>query len=373
MAKSHRTPPMKDRWRADEDARNRQENRSREKDRNERRPRSPPQPRRAQVEDNRRSRESGATDSYVPGRQRDGSRDSKRSHPRRASPSPRRPQNQRRGSPQNSRALADRITRPRDGSPVHPSKRRRTHSPSPARSDRYIPDRRRDSRSRERFENRDRRPIGIDRAFSPRRSSPTRISRPVSRGEPPVIDSYIPAHRRRENSPPARQPDRRSRSPRRRSRTPPPRREQLKQSSPPPQSALPHRELSPYSARVLRTQQQNLPPQHSTPRKQNHQANKQKPARKQSIEADHNRDVSDRETEDYESMDGRHGPQQNYSTPNQMHNRPQRPFVNTQQSYGGSPPPFQTPNSSHHGSPQSGSPFRGRGGWNGPQSQGQHG
>jgi len=55
--------------------------------------------------------------------------------------------------------------------------------------------------------------------------------------------------------------------------------------------------------------------------------------------------------------------------------RPRRPNIDTRQSYATSPQ-YMTPNSSHHGSPQSGSPFgTSRGGW-GPQQQhfhGQHG
>lgn len=52
--------------------------------------------------------------------------------------------------------------------------------------------------------------------------------------------------------------------------------------------------------------------------------------------------------------------------------RPRRPNIDTRQSYATSPQ-YMTPNSSHHGSPQSGSPFgTSRGGW-GPQQQHFHG
>ena len=55
--------------------------------------------------------------------------------------------------------------------------------------------------------------------------------------------------------------------------------------------------------------------------------------------------------------------------------RPRRPNIDTRQSYATSPQ-YMTPNSSHHGSPQSGSPFgTGRGGWGAQQQHfhGQHG
>lgn len=52
--------------------------------------------------------------------------------------------------------------------------------------------------------------------------------------------------------------------------------------------------------------------------------------------------------------------------------QPSRPHLNTQQSYNTSP--HYTPSSSHHASPQSGSPFsQGRGGWNGQPQQYQGG
>lgn len=54
--------------------------------------------------------------------------------------------------------------------------------------------------------------------------------------------------------------------------------------------------------------------------------------------------------------------------------RPRRPNIDTRQSFSTSPQ-YMTPNSSHHGSPQSGSPFGNRGGWGGQQQhyQNQHG
>ncbi|KAK5378127.1 serine/threonine protein kinase, CMGC, CDC2/CDK subfamily [Exophiala xenobiotica] len=63
-------------------------------------------------------------------------------------------------------------------------------------------------------------------------------------------------------------------------------------------------------------------------------------------------------------MDGQYPMRGNYG----MHRGQQRPFVDTRQQYGGSPPYSGTPNSSHHGS-QAGSPYHNqRGGWGGGQS-----
>lgn len=340
MARSQRSPPMKDSWRGEEEPRDRHHNRPRDSDRGGRRPRSPPSARRGGAESSHRGREYNDRDVYRNYRERSVSRDSRRSYPRKSSISPKRLPKLKQPSSAQLRRTEDRINRPRDVSPFRSAKRRRTQSPSPARSDRYVPDRRRESRSRERVDSRDRRPV-IDRAFSPRRASPGRSSRPSSRGAPPDIDSYVPSHRRRSPTPPpARRRERRSPSPRRRSRTPPPRRQPTKPASPKP------RELSPYSARVLKTQQLAA---HSAPTKNAPPASKATSV----IDDDHN------------SMDGQHSVRGSYGThKNMRRGHPQRPYVETRgQQFGGSPP-FQTPNSSYHGSPQSGSPqYNSRGGW----------
>jgi hypothetical protein len=357
MARSRRSPPMKDRWRADEDPRERHPNRQRDKDNSDRRGRSPPPARRNGVNNKLWSRDQVATDTYIPPRQRDISRDSRYSPLRRSSISTRRQPTFTQASAQKERPLADRITRPRSPSPIKSSKRRRTHSPSPARSDRYIPGRRRESRSRERYEARDRRLPVIDRAFSPRRSSPNRIPKAGSRIETSDIDSYVPQHWRREPSPrPAGKPEPRSRSLRRRSRTPPARHDLQKKHTLPKQQ-----ELSPYSARALKAQQ----PAAEQPKREAKSpiTKPNKPANRPSYTP------TGLDQGDNDSMDGQqHSMRQNYPMHNNMMlNRPNRPIVNTRQSYGGSPS-YITPNSSYHGSPQSGSPFQqGRGGWNGQQ------
>lgn len=348
---------MRDHWRAEEEARDRAAQRYRDSDRSQRRPRTPPFARRADPDDRYRDSESRGTKSYRPADNREPVRDVQQPRPRKASPSPRRALKSKQRL-QNSRNLQDRISDPRDPSPTKPSKRKRTRSPSPARSDRYVPFRRRDSRSRDRSEPRDRRAVGNDRAFASR-NSPRSKER---RSQVPSSDSYISSHRRRDRSRSRSAPhklDRRSRSPHPRSRSPPARKEERRN----PNNQL--GDLSPYSARVLKTAQlQNKAPAEPTllAQKMNH------PQRIQSIVGD----VS--QGQNYQSgHDPMTGPahiRQNFApqSNNMMHqNRPPRPPVDSRSSYQGSPP-FMTPNSSYHGSPQSGSPYHGnRGGWGGNQ------
>ena len=134
------------------------------------------------------------------------------------------------------------------------------------------------------------------------------------------------------------------------SRTPPPRKEPAKQSK------LPARELSPYSARLQKTKELSL-------RKPNQKDPNTIPVVRRggspSASYKHNRDE-----DETESMAGYN---QNYGVHNNVNRGNLRPWVDTRQNYGGSPP-FHTPNSSYQGSPQSGSPYHGgRGGWNGHQ------
>ena len=369
MARSRWTPPMRDHWRVEEDARDRAAPRYRESNGSERRPRTPPFARREDLEDRYRGTESRATHSYRPSSNRESVRESRHSHNRKASPSPRRGSKPKQSSPQRFRGLEYRIAHSRDPSPTKPLKRRRTRSPSPARSDRYVPSRRRASRSRDRSEPRERRPVGANRAFSSRRSWPNRDPRSERWLQIPSSDSYVPSHRRRDRSrsrTPPRNFDRRSRSPRRLSR------------SPPARSPLPRRdrkvkadnearELSPYSTRVLKTEKLLLDNDGRSPDKtMNH------PQRIQSIVDNSSLSTQGQTYQGGHDAVGSHGPMRgNFGTHsnNLMHqNRPPRPVVDTRSSYQGSPP-FMTPNSSYHGSPQSGSPFHGnRGGWGGNQA-----
>ena len=368
MARSRRTPPMRDHWRAEEEARDRAAQRYRDTNRSERRPRTPPFARREDPEDRYRSLDSRATESYRPSNNREPVRESKHPRTRKASPSPRRGSKPKQPSPERFWVLEDRISHPRDPSPTKLPKRRRTRSPSPARSDRYVPPRRRDSRSRDWSEPRDRRPVGTDRAFSSRRSSPSRDPRSDRRSQIPSSDSYVPSHRRRERSRSRSAPrnfDRQSRSPRRRSHSPParispPRRDRKRKPD------TEQRELSPYSARALKTQQLSLP---AEPRSSGKEMNR--PQRIQSIADNPSLSAQSQNYQGGHDTMGGHAPMRGTfgaHSSNMMHqNRPPRPMVDTQSSYQGSPP-FMTPNSSYHGSPQSGSPFHGnRGGWSGNQ------
>jgi CTD kinase subunit alpha len=353
MARSPRDPPMKGTWKPDEDRRVRDTSRHRDPVRGERRPRSPPVQRREKGQGNRRGPLQEGTESYRPGRQRDDSRDSRRAYNRQASPPSRRDSRPPQPAQRRERQPEPRSGRSRNESPRPPSKRRRTQSPSPARSDHYVPDRPSDSRSWQRPDSRDRRPAPIDRAFSPRRASPAR-TRPSSRGEPPSIDSYVPGRDRRD-SPHlhARVNRKRSRSPpHRRARTPPSRKDSATQSKPPT------RDLSPYSARLLKTKELSL-------RKPDREDPNPIPVGKRGVSPlaryNHNRDGDD--------TDSMAGYNQNYGVHNNVNRGNSRPWVDTRQNYGGSPP-FHTPNSSYQGSPQSGSPYHGgRGGWYGQQQQ----
>ena len=339
MARSDYSPSMTDRWRAEDDDRDRHSHRPRDRDGDrdrdhiDRWPRSPP---RRDIDSAYRGRDLLDIDSYRPPQKREPSRDSYYYR----SPSPiRQPRQKHHQPPGRGRPLEERVTRPSEPSPDRAFKRRRTQSPSPTRSDRWVPDRRRGSPDRDYP---DRRQI-IDRAFSPRQSSPPRQYRPDPRDLPSEIDSYVPSTRRRELTPPTiRRRDRRSRSPRR-TPSPPPRQVQKKPSKDP--------ELSPYSARLLKTKQLAAERAGESARK---------PSRPSTADETHQR-----------SMDGGYGMRGNYGNRgNMMQNRPSRPYVDTRPQYGGSPP-YGTPNSSHQGSPHSASPYHNRGNWSG--NQGHHG
>ena len=357
MARSRRSPPMRDHWRAEEEARDRSAQRYRDTDRSDRRPRTPPFARREDRDDRYRGADTRGTESYRPSSNREFVRNKKQPRPRKPSPSLRQAPKSEQLPPQHSRSLQDGFNDPRDPSPTKSVKRRRTRSPSPARSDRYVPSRRRDSRSRDRSEPRDRRPAGTNRAFSSRRSSPNRELRSDRWSQIPPSDSYIPSRRRRDRSrsrSPPRKPKRHSPSPRRRSRSPQVRNEKKRKPEPEP------RELSPYSARVLKTKL--LQERHSTAPAHSDE-NMNHPQRIQSI-------VENPSMPNHgQNYPGGPNPmRQNFAAHNNnnmMQNRP--PRLDTRSSYQGSPP-FTTPNSSYHGSPQSGSPFHGnRGGWGGNQ------
>lgn len=354
---------MRDQWRAEEDARHRPEFRHRTADKFDRRSRSPPPVRREHSEDRYRGRDLAGTESYRPSQDRERPRDSKRRIHRRLSPSPapgRQPKSKE-AEPKGGRPLAERITDPRDQPPVHSHKKRRTHSPSPTRTGRYNPSPRRQSRSTDRLDRRDRRVAATDRPSSPRRTSPLRPSRPDRGVDNPKLDTYVPLRRKRDRSrsPPPRHRRRHSRSPRRESSPRPSRRD--RQRNVPRQT---HHSRSPIRRKAL------------SPHNESKHRNKMHSTQKiPSIMDDTNRPSSPSrpgshyQHSNHDAMDGRPSMRGGYSHNNMMqHNRSTRPSpADSRQPYAGSPG-FVTPNSSYHGSPQSGSPFgSNRGGWGGQQ------
>ncbi len=365
---------MRDQWRAEEDARHRPESRHRNTDKFDRRPRSPPPLRREHSENRYSGRETIGTESYRPSRDRERSRDSRKHKHRRVSPSPRRPTKSIQGEPKRPRPLEERITHPPD-KPVNPHKRRRTRSSSPARSDRYVPSprRRSRSRSRDRLDRRERRGAGTDRAFSSRRASPIRPARPERRVATPALDTYIPSHRNRDRSPTplARHRRRRhSRSPRRESPLRSVRRDRGRDTDREPRESA----RSPIRRRPSRTPS---PTNQSRYRRKMHSTQKI-----QSVMDDPNRPpspsrpISHYQQSNHDPMDGRPPMPGGYPPHNNtmsQHRPPRPPPVETRHSFAASPG-FVTPNSSYHGSPQSGSPFGNRGGWGGQQQfHGPHG
>lgn len=358
---------MRDQWRAEEDARHRPESRHRTTDKVDRRARSPPLVRRERSEDRYQGREIIGTESYRPSRDRERSRESRKHKHRRVSPSPRRPTKPKQSEPKRPRPLEERITHPRDKPANNPHIRRRTRSPSPTHSDRYVPSPRRQSRSRDRLDRRDRRAVGTDRAFSPRRASPRRPARQERRGTTPTLDTYIPSHRNRDRSqsPSIRnRRSRHSRSPRRGSPPRNPRRERDRDTA----RGLRESRRSPTRHRSSRTPSPTKDPRsrekmHSTQKIQSIMDDPNRPPSP-------SRPVPHYQQNSHDLLDGRPPNRGGYAPHNNNmmhHHRPTRPPpVDTRQSFAGSPG-FVTPNSSYHGSPQSGSPFGNRGGWAGQQ------
>ena len=364
---------MRDQWRAEEDARHRPESRHRTSDKFDRRPPSPPAVRREDLQERYQGREAIGTEFYRPSRDREPSRDSRKHKHRRVSPSPRSHTKSKPAETKRPRPLEERITHPRDKPAIDPHKRRRTRSPSPARSDRYVPSSRRHSRSRDRLDQRDRRAVGTGRAFSPRRISPGRLARSDRPGVTPTLDTYIPPHRNRDRSrtPSARhRRGRGSRSPRRKSPKPTSRRDRGRDIDRDPR-ASPRSPIQRRSSRISspRNESRSKRTMHSTQKIQSIMDDPNRPPSPA-------RPISQYQQSSHDPMDGRPAMRGGYPSHNNMvhHNRPSRPPpVDTRQSFAGSPG-FVTPNSSYHGSPQSGSPFGNRGAWGGQQQfHGPHG
>jgi len=235
---------------------------------------------------------------------------------------------------------------------VPSSYRRRSRSPAPTKVRRSSPSRRlsrspgrkekpRHEASPQHHSNSSRLSPKRDRKSSTTRSQRTPPSRRVSPKR--IRDSALSRRRSPSNSRP---PSHRSRPSRRSSRSPNPprisrRREADMQSTKPIQSIL---------------EQESRPPSPPRPIP--------------SFDADNPGSVND-DTHMREAFP-MHGMK---ATDMQSTPRPPRPNIDTRQTFSTSPQ-YITPNSSHHGSPQSGSPFgNSRGGWGGQQQQfhGQHG
>lgn len=338
MARSSRESPMTDRWRSEENHRDYPS-----RDRGQYRSRSPPsQSRRPEPHPPNRSRFERDELSNRPNRKRDFSPEARRPPQRRPSLSPARSP---RLPPTRARYPADSTFTSRESSPARFAKRRRTRSPSPSDwSERNFGDRRRfsRSRSRDRYE-----PKSANRrGYSPRRVSPSRPGRPLSRGVASDIDTYIPDRRRPAASP--RQRQRRSPSPRPRSVTPP-----FRRRSQTPPRRFPSRPDSPssrYDSPIPTRRgrgREDTPPTRGKPR-----------SRTPSLVGDQDRDL----------MDGTFTLRGNHGNPNHMpRGRGNRPYNNNRGSFRGGPV-AGTPASSHHGSPQSNVSFAGgRGGWESQQ------
>lgn len=350
MARSRRSPSMKNRWRAEEDPRERHPHQppDREGDRGGRRPHSPPAAHRGEPSAPYRGGHQAGRPNRPPHKKRHPSGNPRKLHGRNSSISPHRPFKQKHHHQSRPKPVEDRPGRPRDYSPTRFSKRRRTQSPSPPPSDRGPSGSQRPGRSRERSHLSDRRPPN-PRPRSPTQTFPPSSSRPISPSQQsrgPDIEEYGRSDRRR--SSPSYRRDKQSLSPRSASRSSPPHRQELNDIS------LETRDLSGQRIR---------PPKRPAPGKGRHPAKKSKRI---------SRTPSVVDDTDSRSMDGQYPSRGNYGT----HRGQQRPFVDTrqQQQYGGggSPPFSSTPNSSYHGSPQANSPYHNqRGGWGG--NQGNHG
>lgn len=347
MARSRSGSPMRNRWSAEEEQRSRHYQPYREKHKSEGRGRSPPPTRRTEPRPTSKVWIEDDIDSYRPAKRRNPSRDSYHSYSRRSSVSPKRPV--RVGFPSHSRFEESRQHRSRDFSASRSPKRRRTRSPTPPRNGRPRYEHRGRSRSWSRSptrgDSRDRRPV-IDRAFSPRRSSPPRRTRAPSRGIEPEIDSYVPSRRRRTQSPSSSTRRRRqSSSPQRKSRTPP-RKQKSGLQSPRSRRSPPYRS----NTKV----KQNAEPSHPVAQKKDHSS-------KTSSVAD-----------DQEPMDAQHPTRGNYGMHGNMTHGRSRPYQDNRPPYQGSPP-MSASNSSYHGSPQSNASYHGgRGGWGGQQQYQSH-
>ncbi|KAI9731895.1 MAG: kinase subunit of RNA polymerase II carboxy-terminal domain kinase I [Cirrosporium novae-zelandiae] len=364
-----RSPLMRDQWRAEDEERDRPRNRNnrRKPDRYKGQP-----PRREQSPTS--SRRPGGSDREVRGRGQD-SRDnySSRGRPRsresvginyyRRSRSPQRTskataRDSKRHRDLNPGRLSARH-KTRRASPSPPIKRRRTRSPSPTHSH-HQKENRRDSPSRDRSSQQERGTRHTNRGFSPRRSPVRERERERSsryRKDLPPADSYVPSHHQKHSRPSPRQ--------------------HHKKRSP---SLDSHRE--PRKGRQIRSlsRQSRTSRVSSTSRTESRKGHKMQSTKPiQSILDDDGRPPSPPRPipsfdmdNNFDSIDGDKRmreafPMHGMKAGDVRTSRP-RPPLDTRQGFSTSPQ-YITPNSSHHGSPQSASSYSNgsRGGWQGQQ------
>ena len=333
---------MRNRWRAEEDPRERYPPHHRPRDRDidwerqGRRPHSPYSAHRGGARfASHREGDWADRNRREPYRKRQFSRDrdSTKFDGRKPPSSPSRASNPNYHHQSSREQIEERLSRRREHSPARSAKRRRTQSPSPAGSARFGFENQRPGRSRGSPDFDDRRPSG-PRSRSPPRNLLPHPSRP---GSPTARSQVSDRGTRGQREPsPSLNRDRRSLSPRPNLRSSPPRRPVSKHST-----------LDTPISSV-----NSIPIKSRLPLSEGQPSAKDNPPSKTPSVID--------ET-DNRSMDGQYPPHRgNYG----MHRGQQRPFVDTRQQYGGSPP--YSSNSSYHGSPQAHSPYHNqRGDWGG--------
>lgn len=352
---------MRDQWRAEDDHRESDRDHHRHRTRTDHRPRSPPQPRRGQGSRRDRpfrGRDTATTTGSQPSsRHQTFRKEDRKASNRKDPPHPKRGSHSNHRNSRRSHAVQDkRIAgkpRPREDSPsaAPPFKRRRSRSPSQPRNHRLDHSKPADSRSRDpersgRHQQRRPSPHPSTHRENTRRNS-------TQDEDPSVSDPHF--RRGRPESPIERENDRPAQSPRQPSRSPHPvptsPRHRPPQSSPPARASRKNRKMR--STRPIQSIADGRSPSPLRPIP--------------SFDADNPNDHVHGETHLREAF-SMHGMRASGSS------RPARPSVDTRQPYSTSPQ-YVASSNSHHGSPQSGSPFSGsnRGGWGGQPPQYQQG
>ncbi|KAK2763070.1 kinase subunit of RNA polymerase II carboxy-terminal domain kinase I [Arachnomyces sp. PD_36] len=365
MAGSRGSPLMRDQWRAEDDHRESEREHHRHRAKPDHRPRSPPPHRRGQGRRRDRAprgRDTASTaGSHPPSHNQNYRKEDRKASNRKDPPHSKRGSHSNNRNSRRSHAAQDKRlagkNRPREESPsaAPPLKRRRSRSPSQPRSHR-VDDSKPDSRSRDPERSgrqQQRRPS--PRSFTHRKKA----RRDSTQDERPSTSelNLSSRHRGRSESPASRE-ERQPRSPRKPSYSPapdhtPPRRRHSRESRSPARGSRKDRKM--HSARPIQSIADDRSPSPLRPIP--------------SFDAENNDHThGEPHLRDSYPMHGMRPSDARGSS------RPSRPSVDTRQTYSTSPH-YVASNSSHHGSPQSGSPFSGsnRGGWGGqPQYQQGH-